>query len=108
MNKINVGLVRLLQFLVFALFTFMVIAYFGAMVLLPLDAIALLIKLMSAFGLHGFIAALVAIPAVGYLSLMVYNTPGLCKMIVDTGVDLIKTAKLRVEAFNDIANAVKG
>ena len=108
MKKVNVGLVRLLQFLVFALFTFMVIAYFGAMVLLPLDAVALLIKLMSVFGLHGFIAALIAIPAVGYLSLMVYNTPGLCKMIIDTGVDLIKTAKLRVDAFNAIADEVKG
>ena len=47
MKKVNVALVRLLQFVVFVLFTFMVIAYFAAMVLLPLDAIALLIKLME-------------------------------------------------------------
>jgi hypothetical protein len=107
MKKINIALVRLLQFVVFVLFTFMVIAYFGAMVLLPLDAIALLIKLMGVIGLHGFIGALIAIPAVGYLCLMVYKTPGLCKMVVDTGVDLVITAKARVEAFNEIANAVK-
>ena len=107
MKKVNVALVRLLQFVVFVLFTFMVIAYFGAMVLLPLDAIALLIKLMGVVGLHGFIGALIAIPVVGYLCLIVYKTPGLCKMVVDTGVDLVKTGKLRVDAFNDIVDAVK-
>ena len=107
MKKINVALVRVLQFVVFVLFTFMVIAYFGAMVLLPLDAIALLIKLMGLFGLHGFIGALIAIPVIGYLCLIVYKTPGLCKMVVNTGIDLVKTGKLRVEAFNEIVDAVK-
>ena len=107
MKKVNVALVRLLQCMVFVLFTFMVLAYFGAMVLLPLDAIALLIKLMGVIGLHGFIGALIAIPAVGYLCLIVYKTPGLCKMVVDTGIDLVKTGKLKVEAFNEIVDAVK-
>ena len=107
MKKVNVGLVRLLQFVVFVLFTFMVIVYFGAFVLLPLDAIALLIKLLGVIGLHGFIGALIAIPAVGYLCLIVYKTPSLCKVVVDIGIDLVKTGKLRVEAFNEIADAVK-
>ncbi len=107
MKKVNVALVRLFQFMVFVLFIFMVIVYFGAMVLLPLDAIALLIKLMGVLGLHGFIGALIAIPVVGYLCFVVYKTPRLCKMIVDTGVELIKTAKLRVDAFNDIVDALK-
>ncbi len=108
MKNVNVALVRLLQFVVFVLFTFMVLTYFGAMVLLPLDAIALLIKLLSAVGLNGFIAAFIAIPAVGYLCLIVYKTPGLCKMVIDTGIDLVNTGKARVEAFNAIVNAVKG
>ena len=107
MKKVNVALVRLLQFVVFVLFIFMVIVYFGAMVLLPLDAIALLIKLMGAVGLHGFIGALIAIPVVGYFCLIIYKTPLLCKMIVDTGIDLVKTGKLRVDAFNEIIDAVK-
>lgn len=107
MKKVNVALVRLLQFVVFVVFTFVVIVYFGAMVLLPLDAIALLIKLMGVVGLHGFIGALIAIPIVAYLSLIVYKTPGLCKMIVDIGVDLVKTGKVKIEGFNEIANAVK-
>jgi len=106
MKKVNVALVRLVQFVVFVVSVFMVIVYFGAMVLLPLDAVVLLIKLMSVVGLNGFIAAFVAVPAVGYLGLIVYKTPGLCKMVVDMGVELIKTGKTRVEAFNEIAEAV--
>ncbi len=107
MKKVNVALVRLLQFVVFVVFTFTVITYFGALILLPLDAIALLIKLMGVIGIHGFIGALIAIPVVGYLCLLVYKIPGLCKMLVDTGVDLIKIGKTKVEAFNEVADAVK-
>jgi hypothetical protein len=28
-------------------------------------------------------------------------------MIVDTGVDLVKIGKLKVEAFNEVADAIK-
>jgi hypothetical protein len=107
MKKVNVALVRLIQFVVFVVSVFTVIVYFGAMVLLPLDAVVLLIKLMGVVGLNGFIAAFIAIPVVGYLGLIVYKTPGLCKMVVDMGVDLIKSGKTKVEAFNEIADAVK-
>jgi len=106
MKKVNVALVRLLQFVVFVVSISMVIIYFGAMVLLPLDAVVLLIKLMGVIGLNGFIAAFIAIPVVGYLALVVYKTPGLCKMVVDAGVDLVKSGKTRVEAFNEIAEAI--
>ena len=102
MKKVNVGLVRLLQFVVFVLFTFMVMAYFGAMVLLPLSIVVAIIKILGFIGLHGFIGALVAVPAVGYLTMMVYKTPNLCALVVDTGVELVKTAKDKIEAFNDI------
>ncbi len=91
MKKVNVAVVRLVQFVVFVVFTFIVMAYFGAIILLPLDAVALLIKLMGFVGLHGFIGALLAIPAVGYLVLMAYKTPGLSKIIVETGLDLVTT-----------------
>lgn len=107
MKKVNVALIRLLQFVVFVVSIFMVLVYFGAMILLPLDAVVLLVKLMGFVGFNGFIAALIAIPIVGYLALMVHKTPGLTQMILDTGVELVKTGKTRVEAFNDIANTVK-
>jgi hypothetical protein len=107
MKKINVALVRLLQFLVFVIFTFTVLLYFSAMVLLPLDLVALLIKLLGLFGISSLIAAFIAIPVIGYLSFAAYKIPGLGKMIVDTGVDLINTGKARVEAFNEIAESIK-
>lgn len=107
MKKLNFILVRLLQFIVFAVFVFTVIAYFGAFLLLPLDLVSILVKLFGLFGIHGFIGALIAIPAVGYLCMMVYKTPGLCQMILNTGLDLVKTGKAKVDAFNEIAEAVK-
>jgi hypothetical protein len=108
MNKVNVALVRLLQFVVFVLFTFMVLAYFGAMILVPLDLIVLIINILGVVGVGGLIAAAVAVPIVAYLGLIVYKTPGLVQMIVDTGVGLVNTGKERVESFNKIAENVKG
>ncbi len=105
--KINVALIRLFQFVVFVLFTFMVMAYTFAMILLPLDAVVMLIKFLSLFGLGGVIGAIIAVPAVGYLGLMVYKTPALCQLIVEIGMDLVNTGKARIEAFNKIAETAK-
>lgn len=85
----------------------MVLVYFGAIVLLPLDLIAFLIKLLGFIGFNDFIGALVAVPAVGYLGLMAYKTPGLVQMLIDTGLDLVNTGKSRVEAFNPILENIK-
>ncbi len=108
MKNVNVGLVRLIQFVVFVLFTFMVLTYFGALLLLPLDAVALFIKVMTAFGLNGVIAAAVAVPLIAYLGLSVYKIPGLCKMLVEIGIDLATSGKSRVEQLGKIAETVKG
>jgi hypothetical protein len=107
MNKINVALVRLFQFVVFVFFTFMVLAYFGAIILVPLDLVVLIIKVMSVAGLGGMIGAAVAIPVVAFLGNIVYKTPGLVDMIVGIGLGLIKQGKERVEAFNAIAESIK-
>ncbi len=107
MNKVNVALVRLLQFVVFVIFTFMVLAYFGAMVLVPLDLVVLILKVFGLVGLGGVIGAAISVSIVAYLGVMVYKTPGLVKIIIDTGLDLVKTGKERVEAFNKIAESIK-
>jgi hypothetical protein len=107
MKKVNVALVRLIQFIVFVVFTFTVLVYFSAMVLLPLDAVAIMIKFFSLFGLNTLMGALVAIPVVSYLAMSAYKIPGLGKMVVDTGLDLVSTGKTRVEAFNDVVESVK-
>jgi hypothetical protein len=107
MKKINVALVRLFQFVVFVFFTFMVLTYFGAMILVPLDLVVLMIKVMGLLGISSLIAAGVAIPIVAYLGMIVYKTPGLIKIIIDTGLDLVNTGKQRIEAFNQIVETVK-
>ena len=107
MKKVNVALVRLLQFVVFVIFTFTVLIYFSAMVLLPLDAVAMLIKFFSLFGLNTLFGALIAIPVVSYLAMSVYKIPGLGKMVIDIGLDLVNTGKNRIEAFNVVVESVK-
>ncbi len=107
MKKINIGLVRLLQFIVFAVFTFTVLVYFSAMILLPLAAVALLIKPFALFGLSTLLGALIAVPVAAYLSMSAYKIPGLITMIIETGLDLVNMGKARVEAFNEILDSVK-
>jgi hypothetical protein len=107
MKKLNLFLIRLLQFVVFALFTFFVLVYFGAMGLLPLDIVVLISKLLGALGLGTLLGAVIAVPVVAYLGKIVYNTPGLIPMIIENGIDLVNVGKQRVEAFNKFAEAAK-
>ncbi len=109
MNKINVNvaLVRLLQFVVFVVFTFIVLTYFGALLLIPLDLLYIIIKILSAIGFNDILAAFIAVPALGYMGLMVYRTPELVKLLIDTGLELVNTGKQRIEAFNTIADQLK-
>ncbi|MFK5947831.1 MAG: hypothetical protein QM500_03540 [Methylococcales bacterium] len=107
MNKVNVALVRLLQFVVFVIFTFMVLAYFGAMILVPLDLVVLILKIFGLVGLGGVIGAAISVAIVSYLGMIVYKTPDLIKTIVDTGLGIVSTGKERIEAFNKIAENIK-
>jgi hypothetical protein len=107
MKNLNVAVVRLLQFVVFVLFTFIVLVYFGTMILLPLDIVVLMAKFLNVFGIGTLFGAIVAVPVVAYLGKIVYNTPGLIQMIIDNGIDLVNLGKQRVEAFNKIAEAAK-
>lgn len=107
MKNLNVVLVRLLQFVVFALFTFIVLVYFGTMILLPLDIVVLITKLLHVLGIGTLFGAIVAVPVVAYLGKIVYSTPGLIQMIVDNGIELANIGKQRVEAFNKLAEAAK-
>lgn len=108
MKNISVALVRLLQFVVFVVFTFMVLVYFGALILLPLDAIILIMKLLSLFGLNDFVGAFIAIPSVVYVCYSVHKIPKLSAMLLEIGMDMVNVGKIRVEGFNELAEEVKG
>jgi hypothetical protein len=103
MKNLNLALVRLIQFVVFVLFTFIVLVYFGTLILLPLDVVVLISKLLGG----SLVGAIVALPVVAFLGKIVYNTPGLVPMLIANGVDLVNTGKARVNAFNEIAESVK-
>lgn len=107
MKNLNVALVRLLQFVVFVLFTFIVLVYFGTMILLPLDIVVLISKFLGLLGIGSLFGTIVAVPVVAYLGKIVYGTPGLIAMIVENGIDLANIGKQRVEAFNKFAEAAK-
>jgi len=107
MKKVNVGLVRLLQFVVFVIFTFTVLVYFSTMILLPLAVVSLLIKPFALLGVSTLIGAVIAIPVAAYLSMSAYKVPGLIQILVDIGLDLVNTGKARIEAFNEILETVK-
>ncbi len=107
MKNLNLALIRLLQFVVFALFTFIVLVYFGALILLPLDLVVLASKFLSMFGIGTLFGAIVAAPGVFYLGKIVYSTPGLVQMLVDNGIDLVNMGKQRVDAFNKLAEAAR-
>ena len=107
MKKVNVALVRFLQFVVFVLFTFIVMLYFGTMVLLPLDIVVLISKFLHVFGLNTLFGAIIAVPVVAYFGKIVYGTPGLIQMLIDNGLELVNIGKNRVNAFNKIAEAAK-
>jgi hypothetical protein len=107
MKNINVALVRLIQFVIFVFFTFIVIAYFALMVMIPLDALVIISDLLGLFGLNTFVGVLIGLPVVGYLCKMGYEIPALKAMIVNTGLELVKTGKEKIDAFNEIAESVK-
>lgn len=107
MQKLNIALVRFLQFTVFVLFTFIVLVYFGALLLLPLDVVALTVRALTAMGFNGFIAGLLGTAASGYLVMLVYKIPGLGALLFDIGLELVNIARVRIEAFNPLVAQVK-
>lgn len=107
MKKVNVALVRVLQFCVLVLFIFIVMSYFGVLLLIPLDVIIQLVHLMTAIGIPGILATIFAGAGVGYLCYLIYKIPNLVKTLLDIGVELIDIAQHRIKGFEKILTTVK-
>lgn len=106
MNRINIALVRIVQLIVFLLFTSIVLIYFGTLILIPLDLIAQLSALLTLVGLPGALAALLSLPIVGYLGYLVYKIPRLLSTVLEIGFELAIIGQSRVCEFNDIAASI--
>ncbi|MGR9107419.1 MAG: hypothetical protein ACU843_10875 [Gammaproteobacteria bacterium] len=102
MNRFNIALVRVVQLIVFLLFTFIVLTYFGTLVLIPLDVLTQVSALLTWIGLPGALAAVLALPVVGYLGYLLYKVPRLLSTVLEIGFELAIIGQSRVSEFNDI------
>lgn len=108
MKKLNIALVRVLQFVVFVLFTFIVLVYFGTLLLIPLDLVSQLVGILTAVGFPGVLATLIAIPIVGYLGFLIFKIPGLLSTLLEIGFELAIIGQSRVQDFNEIVASLNG
>ena len=107
MKNLNVALVRLLQFVIFVIFTFVVLVYFSALLILPLDFAVLFMKLLGVLGINEMISAAIGIALAGLLGWIVYKTPGLGALLIRIGMDMVIAGKERVKDFDKIVETVK-
>jgi hypothetical protein len=106
MNNVNIVLIRIVQLVVFLLFTFIVLTYFGTLILIPLDILTQISALLTLIGLHGALAALLSLPIVGYLGYLVYKIPRLLPTVLEIGFELAIIGQSRVREFNDIVASI--
>lgn len=106
MNALNIAIVRVLQLVVFLLFTFIVLTYFGTLILIPLDVVTKLSALLTWVGLPGVLAAVFAIAIVAYLGFLIYKIPRLLTMLMEIGFELAMIGQSRVYEFNDIVASI--
>ncbi|MGH8499808.1 MAG: hypothetical protein ACRERV_13535 [Methylococcales bacterium] len=106
MNSVNITLVRIIQLIVFLLFTFIVLTYFGTLILLPLDALTQISGLLTWVGLPGVLAVVLALPIVGSLGFLIYKIPRLLSTLLEIGFELTIIGQSRVCEFNDIVASI--
>ena len=106
MNNVNIALVRIIQLIVFLLFTFIVLTYFGTLLLIPLDVLTQMTALLTWVGLPGVLAAMLALPIVGYLGYLVYKIPRLLSTVLEIGFELAIIGQSRVCEFNEIVASI--
>ncbi len=108
MKWLNLGLIRLSEFLVLLLYSFFVLTYFGAFLLLPLDVITLLTRGLGMMGLPSLVGFPIAAAVTAYLCYRVYKMPGLYRSIVNGGLELTNAGHAQLRQLEAIAAEVTG
>ncbi len=103
MKWLNLGLIRLFEFITLLLYSFFVLTYFGAFLLIPLDILTLLINGGTAMGLPSLLSIPVAGAVTGYLCYLLYKMPGLIPTIVNGGLELTNAGHLQLRHLEEIA-----
>ena len=101
--KVNVALIRLLQFITFSLFLFSALIYEGTFLLLPLDVLYQVTRGLQGLGVPSVLALAAACGVLAYGGHALWKRAGLCEAIVETGMELFLFGTRQVRRFDALA-----
>jgi hypothetical protein len=104
---VNVALIKLSQFITFALFVFMAMIYAGTFLLLPLDIFYQVLRGLQALGLPIVLALAAAGCVVAYVGYSLWKLSGLCRTIMEIGMELVRFGTQQVRRFDDLVVKVR-
>lgn len=103
MKWLNLGLIRLFEFITLVLYSFFVLTYFGAFLLIPLDFMSLLTSAGNMVGLPALLSVPAAGAVTGYLCFLVYKMEGITQAIIQGGLELTQAGHLQLRHLEEIA-----
>jgi hypothetical protein len=101
--KVNVALIKLMQFITFSLFLFSALIYEGTFLLLPLDVLYQVTRGLQALGLPVVLALASGCGVVAYAGYSLWKRAGLCEAIVETGMELLQFGSQQARCFDAMA-----
>lgn len=107
MDKLNLGIAKLIQFFIIVFFAFILSFYFGSLLLIPLALLIAVIDILSAIGFNGIIATLFAIPIVLWIGFKIYSIESLFQTILETGIKIYRIGLSQNKIFEDITKKIK-
>lgn len=106
--KLNLVIVKVLQFVTFLFFNAVVLIYFGLLLMLALTVLWYVTRVLTFVGLPAALAMVVGVAVLGYVGLAVYRMPDLYRLMWEMGMDLIETAKTCMRRFDPLLDAARG
>ncbi len=107
MDKVNFGLAKFLQFIIIVFFAFALAFYFGSLLLIPLAILIGVVDILTAIGINGILATILALPVVGWVCYVVYKIPNLFQALLDTGIKLYEVGTAQNKVFENISTTLK-
>jgi len=107
MDKVNFGLAKFLQFIIIVFFAFALAFYFGSLLLIPLAILIGVVDILTAIGINGILATILALPVVGWVCYVVYKIPNLFQALLDTGIKMYEVGTAQNKVFDEISSTLK-
>lgn len=103
MKWLNLGLIRIFEFLTLLVYSFFVLVYFGAFLLLPLDILSLIVNSTSWLGLPAIVSVPLGAAVSGYFCYLTYKLPEVYQIILSGGTELTNAGYLQIRQLEAIA-----